>query len=133
MFMYICSINKYIKYNNTVRKVYNMCMISCKEDCNMFIVVDGDTLIKRGCKDCCNAYFLSLTESFNLNGLDSSEIRMLPLFIDGINSQDIEDILVYANSHTLSGTIKSLSKYLSIGDIRGIAFLAEKCRTSMFN
>ena len=100
----------------------------CKEDCNKYIVVDGDTLVKRGCKSCCEVYYLGLKESMKIAGVDDSTVKLYDLEIDGVPLSDIETIIEYANAHTLSGVVSSLSRCLSNKDADGIKLLALKCR-----
>lgn len=100
----------------------------CKEDCNKYIVVDGDTLVKRGCKSCCEVYYLGLKESMKIAGVDDSTVQLHSLRVSGVSETDIEDILKYAKDHTLSGVVSALSRYLVSKDTEGIRLLALKCR-----
>lgn len=103
----------------------------CKEDCNKYIVVDGDTLVKRGCKSCCEVYYLGLKESMKIAGVNNSTVKLYFLGVDGVPESDIETIIEYANAHTLSGVVSALSKYLSDKDAEGLKLLAMKCRKGM--
>ena len=103
----------------------------CKEDCNKYIVVDGDTLVKRGCKSCCEVYYLGLKESMKIAGVDASNVKLYGLEVDGVPESDIETIIEYANAHTLSGVVSSLARYLSNKDIEDIRLLVIKCRKGM--
>lgn len=103
----------------------------CKEDCNKYIVVDGDTLVKRGCKSCCKVYYLGLKESMKIAGVDNSTVKLYFLGVDGVSESDIETIIEYANAHTLSGVVSALARCLSNKDVEGIRLLAIKCRKGM--
>lgn len=103
----------------------------CKKDCNKYIVVDGDTLVKRGCKSCCEVYYLGLKESMKIVGVDNSTVKLYFLGVDGVSESDIETIIEYANAHTLSGVVSALAKYLSDKDAEGLKLLAMKCRKGM--
>ena len=103
----------------------------CKEDCNKYIVVDGDTLVKRDCKSCCEVYYLGLKESMKIAGVNNSTVKLCFLGVDGVPESDIETIIEYANAHTLSGVVSALAKYLSDKDAEGLKLLAMKCRKGM--
>jgi hypothetical protein len=103
----------------------------CKEDCNKYIVVDGDTLVKRGCKSCCEVYYLGLKESMKIAGVNNSTVKLCFLGVDGVPESDIETIIEYANAHTLSGVVSALAKYLSDKDAEGLKLLAMKYRKGM--
>ena len=103
----------------------------CKEDCNKYIVVDGDTLVKRGCKSCCEVYYLGLKESMKIAGINNSTVKLYFLEVDGVPESDIETIIEYANAHTLSGVVLALAKYLSDKDAESLKLLAMKCRKGM--
>ena len=103
----------------------------CKKDCNKYIVVDGDTLVKRGCKSCCEVYYLGLKESMKIVGVNDSTVKLYGLEVDGVPESDIETIIEYVNAHTLSGVVSALAKYLSDKDAEGLKLLAMKCRKGM--
>lgn len=103
----------------------------CKEDCNKYILVDGDTLVKRGCKSCCEVYYLGLKESMKIAGVDNFTVKLYFLGVDGVPESDIETIIEYANTHTLSGVVSALARCLSDKDAEGIRLLAIKCRKGM--
>lgn len=102
-----------------------------KEDCNKYIVVDGDTLVKRGCKSCCEVYYLGLKESMKIAGVDNSTVKLYFLGVDGVSESDIETIIEYANAHTLSDVVSALARCLSNKDVEGIRLLAIKCKKGM--
>lgn len=51
--------------------------------------------------------------------------------VDGVPESDIETIIEYANTHTLSGVVSALARCLSDKDAEGIRLLAIKCRKGM--